>query len=68
MARRLGQVLYQAGCLLAGLWLAGGWYWILNNGYFDLLHITAIFIDAVCIWLVGLGGRYLLAGGRKPKK
>jgi hypothetical protein len=68
MAARLGRVLYWAGCLLAALWLAGGCYWLLNNGYFNFLHITAIFIDAVGIWFIGLCCHYLFAGEWKPKK
>ncbi len=68
MAAQLGRVLYWAGCLFAGLWVAGGTYTLLNTGYSSLLNITVLTIDAAGIWVIGYGCRYLLAGEWKPTK
>ncbi len=68
MTAQLGRVLYWAGCLIAGLWVAGGTYTLLNSGYSSLLNITVLTIDAAGIWVIGYGCRYLLAGEWKQKK
>lgn len=60
MVVRIGEVLYWAGYLLAGLWLVGGSYAAYNTGSLSIGKFTALFIDAAVIWIICCGCRYLL--------